>query len=75
MNFEQWFLKRHGTKTDDFSEEFANYTYLKHELKKAWDYQQEKHNAVLAELSNIYDACDEDETVASILDKIQEILR
>ena len=74
-DFEKWFEKRHGKKPHHFTGDYANYTHLKHELKKAWDFQQEKIDAIKSKLHDIYDACDEDETVAEILDSIQELLK
>ena len=37
--------------------------------------QQKKIDAIKSKLSDIYDASDEDETVAHLLDEIQELLK
>ena len=47
-------------------------------LNGAWyvfQEQQKKIDAIKSKLSDIYDASDEDETVAHLLDEIQELLK
>ena len=41
----------------------------------AFQEQQKKIDAIKSKLSDIYDASDEDETVAHLLDEIQELLK
>ena len=41
----------------------------------AFQEQQKKISAIKSKLSDIYDASDEDETVAHLLDEIQELLK
>ena len=41
----------------------------------AFQEQQKKIGAIKSKLSDIYDASDEDETVAHLLDEIQELLK
>lgn len=43
--------------------------------EEAWNHQQQKIDSIKSKLHDIYDACDEDETVAEILDSIQELLK
>ena len=40
--FCNWFEKRHGKNPHHFTEDYADYTYLKHETGKAWQHQQSK---------------------------------
>ena len=41
----------------------------------AFQEQQKKIDAIKSKLSDIYDASDEDETVAHLLDEVQELLK
>ena len=56
----------------------ANSIYHVAWLNGAWyafQEQQKKIDAIKSKLSDIYDASDEDETVAHLLDEIQELLK
>ena len=58
----------------DLSNLFQTVCYL----NGAWyvfQEQQKKIDAIKSKLSDIYDASDEDETVAHLLDEIQELLK
>ena len=56
----------------------VNFQGLVNWLNGAWyafQEQQKKIDAIKSKLSDIYDASDEDETVAHLLDEIQELLK
>ena len=81
MNFEDWFKKRHA-KTGLYEKSMCgddDSLYLKHEMQKSFKAgQQSKQaeiDAIKSKLSDIYDASDENKTVAHLLDEIQELLK
>ena len=75
MSFDEWFKN----KFNDLHEacccgDLVAMKYKK-AMKKAWNEQQKNIDAIDQSLNEIYDACDENETVAMLLDKIKELLK
>ena len=66
MDFDIWY---YGQQTD------IGYSKMKKAFEAGQQSKQAEIDAIKSKLSDIYDASDEDETVAHLLDEIQEILK
>lgn len=65
-------------KSNKYATSFSGFNDRVIWLNGAWyvfQEQQKKIDAIKSKLSDIYDASDEDETVAHLLDEIQELLK
>ena len=67
MDFEEWY--REAKKTNDCGFTAKDFFEAGQQSKQA------EIDAIKSKLSDIYDASDEDETVAHLLDEIQELLK
>ena len=67
MDFEEWY--REAKKTNDCGFTAKDFFEAGQQSKQA------EIDAIKSKLSAIYDASDEDETVAHLLDEIQELLK
>ena len=66
MGFDIWY---YGQQTD------IGYSKMKKAFEAGQQSKQDEIDAIKSKLSDIYDASDEDETVAHLLDEIQELLK
>ena len=66
MDFDIWY---YGQQTD------IGYSKMKKAFEAGQQSKQAEIDAIKSKLSDIYDASDEDETVAHLLDEIQELLK
>ena len=66
MVFDIWY---YGQQTD------IGYSKMKKAFEAGQQSKQAEIDAIKSKLSDIYDASDEDETVAHLLDEIQELLK
>ena len=66
MDFDIWY---YGQQTD------IGYSKMKKAFEAGKKSKQAEIDAIKSKLSDIYDASDEDETVAHLLDEIQELLK
>ena len=66
MDFDIWYYKH---QTD------IGYSKMKKAFEAGQQSKQAEIDAIKSKLSDIYDASDEDETVAHLLDEIQELLK
>ena len=67
MDFEEWFNTYENLQCDKDACEDA--------FEAGQQSKQAEIDAIKSKLSDIYDASDEDETVAHLLDEIQELLK
>lgn len=78
--FKEWWKDECCGITFDYPNESALYAWEHQQvkidkLKNIIQMQEFGVEAIKQTLNEIYDACDEDETVAMLLDKIQELLK
>ena len=66
MDFDIWYYKHQAD---------IGYSKMKKAFEAGQQSKQTEIDAIKSKLSDIYDASDEDETVAQLLDEIQELLK
>ena len=66
MDFDIWYYKHQAD---------IGYSKMKKAFEAGQQSKQAEIDAIKSKLSDIYDASDEDETVAHLLDEIQELLK
>ena len=66
MDFDIWYYKHQAD---------IGYSKMKKAFEAGQQSKQTEIDAIKSKLSDIYDASDEDETVAHLLDEIQELLK